>query len=70
MESDVWQIGKLDDIKSSIIKCVILVNHVHNCIGPTNQKDVSQKKKYDDIQMLKSVGLTKWLKRGFPTRSW
>ena len=54
---------KSDGTKSSITKCVILIIHVHSWIGPIDQRNVSQKEKHDDIQMLKSVSLTEWLKR-------
>ena len=68
MASDVW-VRKLDGIKSSITKSVILIIHVRSGIGSINQRCVSQKKKHDDIQTPKSVGLTEWLKRGSPRRS-
>ena len=38
-----------NDIRSSIIKCAISIIHIHNWIGSIHQRNVSQKKKHDDI---------------------
>ena len=49
MASDVWYIGKSDNLKSFVIKYAILVIHIHNWIELKYQRWVSQNKKHDDI---------------------
>ena len=51
---------KSGNMKSSIDKCAISVIQIE----PKHQGNVSQNKEHDDIQMLKNMGLTGWLKGG------